>query len=531
MNRFVLFTIAVLALAGVASGEVRLEQVATGLAAPVFVTHAGDGSNRLYVLERAGVVRVIAAGDSVGTVFLDVRNRVNASGNEQGLLGIAFHPAYADNGRFFICYTRRGDGAIVVSEFRRGDDPLTAAPAEEVVIVVPHPSFTNHNGGMLAFGPDGYLYIGTGDGGSSNDPTNQAQSLESLLGKILRIDVDVPDAALGTRYSAPPDNPFVGAAGRDEIFAYGFRNPWRFSFDRVTGALWLADVGQGAREEVDAAIVRGGNYGWRVYEGSVCSGNDPTLCDPTTFIAPTFDYQHTGGRCSITGGYVYRGHEGTVVPGTYVYGDFCTGEIFVWDGTTQAPLLRLSGSLSSFGEDALGELYVVDIAGTIYRIGGTATSTAIEYFHAGFGHYFTTPLSSEIAALDAGTIAGWTRTGQSFRVDTVGAPRTTSMCRFFSTSFAPKSSHFYTPFANECELVKESPDWIFEGEVFAVTSALANGMCPSGLFPLYRLYNDGKGSAPNHRYTTNVDVRLAMLQQGWIVEGFGPAGVFACVPA
>ena len=531
MNRLALCILALLALAGVARAEVRLEQVATGLASPVFVTHAGDGSNRLYVLERAGVVRVIVPGETVGTVFLDVRSRVNASGIEQGLLGLAFHPGYAANGRFFVFYTRSGDGAIVISEFRRGDDPLVAAPTEDILLVVPHPNFTNHNGGMLAFGPEGHLYIGIGDGGSSNDPTNQAQNVLSLLGKILRIDVDVPDQALGTRYSAPADNPFVNAPGRDEIFAMGFRNPWRFSFDRDTGALWVGDVGQGSREEVDAPVVRGGNYGWRIYEGSVCSGNDPMLCNPADFIPPVLEYSHAGGRCSITGGYVYRGVRATVAAGAYVYGDYCTGELFVWDGATQQPLLSLGGNVSSFGEDEIGELYVVDIAGTIHRITGVATPVAVEYVHEGFGHYFTTALSTEIAALDSGAIAGWTRTGQAFRVDAIGTTGRANVCRFFSASFAPKSSHFYTPFPTECELVKANPDWIFEGEVFAIAMASPNGTCAIGQVPLYRLYNDGMSGAPNHRYTTNVDVRTAMLQQGWIPEGFGPGGVFGCVPA
>ena len=531
MKRLAICILALIGFSRFACAEVRLEPVATGFAGPVFVTHAGDGSNRLYVLERAGVVRVLVPGDSVATVFLDIRNRVNTSGNEQGLLGLAFHPRYAVNGRFFIFYTRSGDGAIVVSEFRRTIDPLIAAPAEEVTLVVPHPTFANHNGGMLAFGPDGYLYIGIGDGGSSNDPTNQAQRLTSLLGKILRIDVDVSDDAAGTRYSAPADNPFVDEPGRDEIFAYGFRNPWRFSFDRVTGALWVADVGQRAREEVDAPVVRGGNYGWRIYEGGACSGNDPTLCDPSNFVAPVFNYTHAGGRCSITGGYVYRGVRATLAPGTYVYGDYCTGEILVWNGVTQQPLLALAGNLSSFGEDEIGELYAVDIAGTVYRIAGVATSVAVEFVHEGFGHYFTTSLSTEIAALDSGTIAGWTRTGQTFRVDAIDTPGRANVCRFFSASFAPKSSHFYTPFDAECALVKANPDWIFEGEVFAITLALANGTCPASHVPLYRLYNDGRSGAPNHRYTANVDVRSAMLQQGWIAEGFGPAGVFGCVPA
>jgi hypothetical protein len=237
-----------------------------------------------------------------------------------------------------------------------------------MLLTIPHPVNANHNGGMLAFGPDGYLYIGVGDGGAGNDPPNNAQSLDVLLGKILRIDVDHPDLAAGTPYSAPSGNPFASGGGRAEIFAYGMRNPWRFSFDRVTGMQWVADVGQGAREEVDMPIVAGGNYGWRVYEGSVCTNLDPTLCDPSRYRFPVFDYEHTDGRCSITGGYVYRGAQQILPGGTYVYGDYCSGEIFAWDGTRQTVLLHTPDNIASFGEDEQGELYVVALGGSVSRI-------------------------------------------------------------------------------------------------------------------------------------------------------------------
>ena len=202
----------------------------------------------------------------------------------------------------------------------------------------------------------------------ANDPPNNAQNVNVLLGKILRIDVDRVDPVLGNRYSAPPDNPFVNAPGRDEIFAFGLRNPWRFSFDRANGALWVGDVGQGQREEVNAPVVKGGNYGWRVYEGTACTNNDPTLCNPPGFTFPLFEYGHSLGRCSVTGGYVYRGSRGALAAGTYVYGDFCSGEIFAWDGSAQSLLLDTSMSIASFGEDEQGELYVVDIGGTMSRI-------------------------------------------------------------------------------------------------------------------------------------------------------------------
>ena len=194
-----------------------------------------------------------------------------------------------------------------------------ADTTEQILLTIPHPTNTNHNGGMLAFGPDHYLYNGVGDGGSANDPPNNAQNIDVLLGKVLRIDVDHPDPIAGTPYSSPADNPFVNAPGRDEIFAFGFRNPWRFSFDRVTGVQWVGDVGQSAREEVDMPIVKGGNYGWHVYEGFFCTNNDPSLCNPANYTFPIFDYTHSNGRCSITGGYVYRGSQGALPVGTYVY--------------------------------------------------------------------------------------------------------------------------------------------------------------------------------------------------------------------
>ena len=345
--------------------------VSSGLASPVFAGHAGDGSQRLFIVEQGGVVKVVQAGATVATPFLDVSAKVVAGG-ERGLLGLAFHPQYGANGRFFVYYTRAADGAIVVAEYHVSANRDNADPAERVLLVIAHPVNTNHNGGMLAFGPDGYLYIGVGDGGSGNDPPNNAQNVNVLLGKILRVDVDHADATAGTPYSAPAGNPFVGTAGADEIFAYGWRNPWRFSFDRATGAQWVADVGQGAREEVDTPVIAGGNYGWRVYEGSACTGNDPALCNPANYIFPVFDYEHINGRCSITGGYVYRGAQNALPAGTYVYADYCTGEIFSWDGATQRLLLDTTQNVSSFGEDEQGEIYVVNLGGSVSRIASSA---------------------------------------------------------------------------------------------------------------------------------------------------------------
>ncbi len=362
------FAAVFLALTPLPLAAIQLDPVVTtGLSSPLFVGHAGDGSNRLFILEQGGVAKVLQPGSSTPTVFLDIHTKVVAGG-ERGLLGLAFHPQYGANGRFFVYYTRSGDGALAIAEYHVSADPNVANPTESVLLTIPHPTNTNHNGGMLAFGPDGYLYMGVGDGGSGNDPPSNAQNINVLLGKILRIDVDHPDPVAGTLYSSPADNPFVNAPGRDEIFAFGMRNPWRFSFDRGTGQQWVADVGQGTREEVDSPIVNGGNYGWRVYEGSVCTNNDPSLCNPANYLFPIFDYTHSGGRCSITGGYVYRGSQGALPLGTYVYGDYCSGEIFAWDGSTQSTLLDTTLNISSFGEDQAGELYVVNLGGTVSKI-------------------------------------------------------------------------------------------------------------------------------------------------------------------
>jgi hypothetical protein len=345
--------------------QFQLTPVATALSNPVFVGHAGDGTQRLFIVEQDGIIRVVQSGQPTPTIFLDIRTRISAIG-EQGLLGLAFHPQYVKNGRFFVYYTRTADGAIVIAEYRVSADANIADTTERVLLTIPHPTHTNHNGGMLAFGFDGYLYIGVGDGGGGNDEPNNAQNIDVLLGKILRIDVDQPGQ--GTLYSSPPDNPFVNAPGGDEIFAIGFRNPWRFSFDRATGEPWIGDVGQDEREEIDRSLVKGGNYGWRIYEGFRCTDLGPSLCNPSDYVDPLFDYSHTRGRCSVTGGYVYRGSRGTLPAGVYVYGDLCSGEIFVTNGDTQAVLVYSAMNISSFGEDEQGELYVVDYRGTVSRI-------------------------------------------------------------------------------------------------------------------------------------------------------------------
>jgi hypothetical protein len=363
--------IAALSVPTAALSQIQLVSVVSGLSSPLFVGNADDSLNRLFIVEQAGVIKVLQPGDSEPTVFLDIRARI-LTGGERGLLGLAFHPQYVSNGRFFVFYTRAGDGALVIAEYAASPPSSnTASSAEEVLLTIPHPGFSNHNGGMLAFGPDGFLYIGVGDGGGANDPNNNAQNLNTLLGKILRIDVNS-----GTTYTSPAENPFVGPIeGLDEIFAYGVRNPWRFSFDRETGELWVGDVGQGAREEVDTPIQSGGNYGWPYFEGNLCTtkGVNANQCDlRQNYLFPLFDYEHIGGRCSLTGGYVYRGSDSAVATGTYLYGDYCSGEIFARSGGTSSVLLDTTMLISSFGEDELGEVYVVDLNGSVSRIAGTA---------------------------------------------------------------------------------------------------------------------------------------------------------------
>ncbi len=351
--------------------ETRLVLIAGGLASPLYLTNARDGSGRLFILERPGMIRVIRRGENspIETPFLNISAKV-LLGGERGLLGLAFHPQYRVNGRFFVNYTRVPDGATVISEFKvSASNPNIAETDERVLLTIAQP-FANHKGGTIEFGPDGYLYIGMGDGGSAFDPDNRAQNIEDLLGKMLRIDVN------GTApYSSPPDNPFFGSApGRDEIYALGLRNPYRWSFDRSTGELYAGDVGQNAIEEIDI-IRRGGNYGWRVFEGTRCTSLDP--CNPILFIPPIYEYDHSGGRCSVTGGYVYRGSRGTFPAGSYLFGDFCTGEIFLRNNNTVSLLLDTELQLASFGEDEDGEIYVADLRGSVFRLATPGVASTV----------------------------------------------------------------------------------------------------------------------------------------------------------
>jgi glucose/arabinose dehydrogenase len=352
-----------------------LEPVVDGLDTPTGIVAPGDGSGQLHVLEQPGRIRVIERNGSLrAEPFVDLRSRI-LTGFERGLLGLAFHPDYARNRRLFVHYSRAGDGATVVSELRAAADGRTADPASERVLLLVTQPFANHNGGQIAFGPDGYLYIGLGDGGSGGDPYGNGQNTNVLLGKILRIDVDT-DPAPGGTYAIPSDNPFAPGGvrpggGAPEVWAYGLRNPWQFSFDPEEGALYIGDVGQGRWEEVNRqpADSRGGeNYGWAVMEGRHCFVAD---CDQAPYVKPIAEYSHDLG-CSITGGHVYRGTRQPELVGIYVFGDYCSGRVFtlqVDEGTVHPKEVLESGlSITAFGVGEDGEIYMAHAGGSIHRV-------------------------------------------------------------------------------------------------------------------------------------------------------------------
>ncbi|MSR07105.1 MAG: glucose dehydrogenase [Gemmatimonadetes bacterium] len=350
-----------------AAVKLRLEPVATGLSSPLYVT-APLGDARIFIVEQIGRIRIVKNGQLLATPFLDIRSKV-ASGGERGLLSVAFHPSYAANGFFFVNYTDlNGDTRVEryhVSSNADVGDPASAKP----ILSVAQP-FSNHNGGHVLFGPDGYLYIGMGDGGSGGDPQGNGQNRNTLLGDLLRIDVNNGDP-----YAIPATNPFVGQPGiRGEIWAWGLRNPWRFAFDRSAVLLYIADVGQNQWEEVNVASATAGglNYGWNVMEGTHCYPSG-TGCTSAGLVQPALEYSHTDG-CSITGGFVYRGSRIPEIAGHYFYGDYCSGWIRSFryvNGKAQDQTqwdIPVVSTLSSFGEDGLGELYVMSQGGEVYRI-------------------------------------------------------------------------------------------------------------------------------------------------------------------
>ena len=355
------------------SNSLRLQTVTAVLSSPVFLTAPTGDVGRLFIVEQGGLIRILNSLDGTprATPFLDVAGLI-VTGGERGLLGMAFDPNYAGNGRFCIYYTNTA-GDIVIARYGVSTNPdIANAGAQAILKTIAHPTNQNHNGGMLAFGPDGCLYAGIGDGGGSGDPNGNAQNTNSLLGKILRLDPET-GSACGT------DNPFAnGTGGAPEVWSFGLRNPWRFSFDRSTGVLYIGDVGQDQREEVDAVVGpnagQGVNFGWNIMEGFACF-NPPSGCNSSGLTPPILDYSHDAGACSVTGGYVYRGTLNPAVNGSYFYADYCAGFVrsFQLQGGRPSsqntwPLLSPGGQITSFGEDARGELYILTQTGGLSRI-------------------------------------------------------------------------------------------------------------------------------------------------------------------
>ena len=372
-----------------AFGELSATVFATGLRQPIAIENAGD--ERLFVAERPGIIRVLGSDGSVlSTPFLDIATQVDDSGGEMGLLGLAFHPDYANNGYFYVYYTRDGNLGLDrsrLSRFTVSSDPNVADPNSELVLMEFEQPYANHNGGDLHFGPAGFLHIAVGDGGSGGDPLQNGQSTTTLLGKMLRIDVDTPatagtgpdcDISQNSNYSIPPSNAFndgAGGAGCDEIFVLGVRNPWRFSFDSETGGMWIADVGQNAVEEINylpPGNSGGINLGWRCFEGA--DSYKPAGCNKV-YLPPVHTYAHATSGCSVTGGRVYRGARSPHLQGQYFFTDFCQASIRSLSGPPDNPSLKVVlplgelSSISTFGEDIAGELYVAELrTGTIYRL-------------------------------------------------------------------------------------------------------------------------------------------------------------------
>jgi glucose/arabinose dehydrogenase len=519
-------------------------KVYSSFSSPIEITNARDGSQRLFVVEQSGAIRIVRNGVVLASPFIDLggASGVTAANGEQGLLGLAFHPQFVTNRQFFVNYTRSSDGATVIARYlASSSDPDRADPSSGVALLTIAQPEPNHNGGAVVFGPDGFLYIGMGDGGGANDQhgaIGNGQNTSTLLGKILRIDVDHGGTA---PYAIPSGNPFSsGIGGLREIFAIGVRNPWRMSFDRQTGDFWFGDVGQDAVEEVDMFPVgtgAGANLGWRVMEGNACTGLGGSLaCNAAAFSPPVATYTHDLG-CSITGGFVYRGIAVPTLYGKYLYGDFCTGRLWSAQRSGAGPWtvteLGATGlGISTFGEDEPGEIYFADYAtGDIYRFADSMQPNVvnvIEYYHAAFDHYFMTSLPSEIAAMDAGQFSGWVRTQQSFRAWSALQAGTSAVCRYYIPP-ALGDSHFFSASPVECGIVPAMfPSFVLESAavMYAFLPDATSGACPATAVPIYRVWNQRADS--NHRYTASRSLRDAMVVQGYVAEGYGPDAVGMC---
>ncbi len=353
----------------VSSSTIKLTPIASGLSSPVLITSARDGTGRLFIVEQTGTIRVYTGGNVLSTPLLNISSSVS-KGSEQGLLGLAFHPNFKNNHKFYVDYTNTS-GNTVIREYRTStSSPNRVAAGSGRTLLRINQPYSNHNGGNLAFGPNGLLYIGMGDGGDGGDPGNRAQRKNTLLGKMLRINVNTRSGSKA--YGIPKSNPYVGKAGLNEIYQRGLRNPWRFSFDRSTGRLWIGDVGQERYEEIDRGGGAGTNWGWRQMEGYHCY-NPSSGCNTSGKAKPVLNYTHANGRCAVTGGYVYRGSAIPALKGWYVFADYCSGEIWTIRSNagahaTKTLLRNTSAQISSFGENSGGELFVVTLGGTIYRI-------------------------------------------------------------------------------------------------------------------------------------------------------------------
>lgn len=512
--------------------DLDLNLFTSGLDQPVDIANSGSvGDDRLFALEKEGRIRIVQSnGSLVAQPFLNISSKVASTG-EQGLLGIAFHPDYQNNQYFFVFYNNLAGDLVVARYTRDIANANIADPSSEMkLLTIPHPTNTNHNGGDLNFDQLGYLNISTGDGGGAGgyDPSNNAQNLDVLLGKILRIDVDGDDfpADDAKNYAIPPSNPFASVTGRDEIWAYGLRNPFRFSFDRANGDMFIGDVGQATREEVDyqpASSTGGENYGWRCREGNIATQRDLSGCAGFSgSVHPVATYHtHEADGCAVTGGYVYRGSDSPALTGYYLFADYCNGSVYSLNnmGTSWEKVLQYRNDgifISTFGEDVNGELYAADVAsGSVYRLAAKNITQAPLYrLYKGspaFDHYYT-PSSSERDEAES--------IGYDYSVICCNLSRgsASSFAKFYELYSAKRKDHFYTlslsertKFISNGYESKGIAGYISPAPPHGFTSKPANG-----LVPLYRLYSAVK---TNHFYTVSKSHRDQAIVNGYVSQG------------